>query len=418
MASRARPLTVADDDIVSPELYSDEAAFHRMLAALRRDAPVRWTEPADSRPFWAITRHADIMEIERKADLFKAGPRNRLITIEEEERTLAATGSSKITRSLPTMDSPEHAKYRAVTQSWFRPANLQRLDAQIAQIVDEYIDRISASTEPLDIVRDVSVWIPLRVIMLILGVPRDDAAMMHRLTGELFSPHDPDLQRKSDANATAGARQEFFSYYTRLLEKRRAEPTDDLLSVIANATVDEAPIGQLEALSYCVSITAAGHDTTASSIAGGLHQFAVHAEQYRLLREKPELIDSATDEILRFVSPVRSFMRVAEEDYVLRGQTIRAGQAVLLLYPSANRDEDIFPDPDSFRIDRGRSPHLAFGAGPHMCLGMLLARKEISCFFSRLTERVAALELAGEPRFLKANFLGGLKSLPLRAAPA
>lgn len=418
MASHARPMTIADDDIVSPDLYADEHAFHAMLETLRRDTPVRWTAPTAYRPFWAITRHADIMEIERKPDLFRAGPRNRLITIEEEERTLAATGSSKITRSLPTMDNPEHSKYRAVTQSWFRPANLQKLDAQIVGIVDEYIDRIVAAEEPLDIVRDVSVWIPLRVIMLILGVPRDDAAMMHRLTGELFSPHDPDLKRKADANATAGARQEFFAYYTRLLEKRRAEPNDDLLSVIANATIDEEPIGQLEALSYCVSITAAGHDTTASSIAGGLHAFAADPDQYRLLREKPELIDGAVDEILRHVSPVRSFMRVAEEDYAMRGQTIKAGDAVLLLYPSANRDEDLFEDPHRFRIDRGRSPHLAFGAGPHMCLGMLLARKEIGCFFSRLIERIASLELAGEPRWLKANFLGGLKTLPLKATPA
>lgn len=417
MASQARPAAISDDDIVSPDLYADEGAFHHMLETLRREAPVRWTEPSDYRPFWAITRHADIMEIERKPDLFRAGPRNRLISIEEEERTIAATGGSKITRSLPTMDNPEHAKYRTVTQSWFRPANLQKLDADITRIVDEYIDRIAASREPLDIVRDVSVWIPLRVIMLILGVPRDDAAMMHRLTGELFSPHDPDLKRTSDANATAGARQEFFAYYASLLAKRRADPTDDLLSVIANAAIDGEPIGELEALSYCVSITAAGHDTTASSIAGGLHAFAADPEQYRLLRSNPELIDSATDEILRHVSPVRSFMRVASEDYVLRGQTISAGQAVLLLYPSANRDEDIFPDPHRFRIDRGRSPHLAFGAGPHMCLGMLLARKEIGCFFSRLIERVSALELAGEPRWLKANFLGGLKTLPLRATP-
>lgn len=405
---------ISHDDIVSPTLYANERAFHAMLATLRREAPVRWTEPTDYRPFWAITRHADILELERRADVFKASPRNRLITIEEEQRTLATTGTNKITRSLPTMDAPEHGLYRAVTHSWFRPANLKLLDDQITAIVDEYLDVIDAAGGELDLVRDVSVWIPLRVVMLILGVPASDAAMMHRLTGELFSPHDPDLARKADAHATAGAAQEFFAYYKSLLAKRRADPTNDLLSVIATATIDSDPIGELEALSYCVSITAAGHDTTAASIAGGVHELAVNLDQYRRVREDPNLIDATVEEIIRFVSPVRSFMRVAEVDYDLRDQRIAAGDAVLLLYPSANRDEAVFDTPNAFSIDRVRNPHLAFGAGPHMCLGMLLARKEIARFLERFVARYAQVQLAGEPSWLKANFLGGLKTLPIR----
>ncbi len=404
---------ISHDDIVSPRLYADERAFHQMLEMLRATEPVRWTKPADYRPFWAVTRHADIFEVEQQSEVFQVGQRNRLVSILEEERTHAATGSHKITRSLPTMDEPEHRKYRAITQDWFRPANLARLDGQISAIVDEHIDRINDKIE-LEFVRTVSLWIPLRVIMLILGVPATDAHMMHRLTGELFSPHDPDIARTDDSNTTTGAMREFFDYFRALLAERREQPTDDLLSVIANATVDGSAIGEAEALAYCVSIVAAGHDTTAASIAGGVEILARNPEIHQALRFDKKLISAATEEVLRMVSPVRSFMRVATRDYDLTGTSIRNGDAVLLLYPSANRDKEVFADPNEFRLDRRRNQHLAFGAGPHLCLGMMLARKEISRFLERFVDRFARVEFAGEPRWLQTNFLGGLKALPVR----
>ncbi len=404
----------ACDDIVSPALYADERGFHDMLRALRRDAPVRWTAPHYYRPFWAITRYNDIMEIELKPDVFVVGKRHRLISIAEEERTLQATGRPKLFKALPNMDRPEHTKYRSITQDWFRPANLRSLDDRITHIVDEYLDVLEAAGGEIDFASRIGLWIPLRVIMTILGIPLEDADMMHRLTGELFSPDDPDSARAVDTDSTPAAAAELFGYFAELLAKRKEAPTDDLLSIIANAEIDGAPIGDWAALSYCVSILAAGHDTTASCISGGMHLFATNTDEYQRLRANPRHIPGATEEILRCVSPVRSFIRVAEQDYDLRGQRIAQGDSVLLLYPSANRDETVFDEPDLFKIDRPRNKHLAFGAGPHVCLGMLLARKEITRFFERATARITTIKLAGEPAWHRANFLGGLKTLPVR----
>lgn len=249
--------------------------------------------------------------------------------------------------------------------------------------------------------------------MMILGVPVEDGEKMHRLTGQLFSPHDPDTARQTDGHAIAEAGAEFFAYYKALLADRRANPRDDLASEIANAVVDGQPIDEHIALSYCVSITAAGHETTAGAIAGGIHALASNPDQYRALRENLGLVPGAVEEILRYVSPVRSFIRVASEDYELRGQTIKAGESVLLLYPSANRDEDIFADAGRFDITRKDNSQIAFGFGPHVCLGMALARMEMKHFLTEFVNRVESVALADQTEWIKNNFLGGPKSMRL-----
>jgi cytochrome P450 len=405
---------VNDDDVVSPQIYSDEERLHAMFAALREHDPVRWTEASDYRPFWAISKYEDIAEIETNSHQFLAGPRNRLLKIDEERRVWEKTGRSSLLRSLPSMDAPEHRRYRSVTQGWFAPANLKKLEDQIRAIVDERLDRAQNKNGALDFVSEVSLWVPLRTIMLIFGMPVEDGEMLHRLAGQLFSPLDPDTARKTEGHGTAEAAAEFFKYFEKLINQRRSDPTDDLLTVIANATVDGEPIDDLAALSYCVSVFVAGHDTTASTIAGGLHSLITHPDQFAAMRDGLAEIPAAVEEMLRWVSPARSFMRVAVEDYVLRGKTIRAGDSVLLLYPSGNRDEDKFPDANSFRVNRSNNAHMAFGAGPHMCLGQMLARLEIRTFFRRFFERVESAELAGPASWMETNFLGGLKSMPVR----
>ena len=407
-------LDITDDDVVDPQTYADEARLHAMFAQLRRDDPVRWTAPARYRPFWAITRHADIQAIERNSTQFIVGPRNRLQTIDEESRVRAQTGGAPLMRTLPTMDDPDHKKYRLLTRNWFLPVSLKSWEPRIQALVKEYLDKLESSGGEAEFVNEISLWIPLRVIMLILGIPREDGLMMHRLTGQLFGPLDPDTARPTDGHAIAEAGAELFDYFKVHLERRRREPLEDLASVIANARIDDAPINLHEALSYCVTITAAGHETTASSLACGLHALVAHPEQYAALRADPDLLNSAVDEIFRFVSPVRSFIRVAVNDYELRGKTIKAGDSVLSLYPSANRDEDVFEDPQAFKITRARNPHIAFGFGPHMCLGHFLARMELKAFFGQFIARVERAELAGEPVWLRANFLGGLKRMDVR----
>jgi cytochrome P450 len=409
-------LHISHNDVVDPTLYADEARLHQMLSELRRREPVRWTEPSSYQPFWALTKHADIMEVERQSSKFLVGPRNRLKTIEEEERVRAKTGGNALMRTLPTMDDPDHRKYRNVTRRWFQPGSLKALEPKLAALAKEFVDLIQETNGEIDFVKKVSVWFPLRVIMLILGMPEEDGEMMHRLTGQLFSPDDPDIARQTEGHAIAEAGAELFAYYKDLLEDRRKNPRDDLASEIANAKIDDAPIADHEALSYCVSIMAAGHETTAGAIAGGIHALSANPEQFRLLRSSPDLVTRAVEEVLRYVSPVRTFIRVAVDDYELRGKKIEAGQSVMMIYPSANRDEDIFEDPHAFNIQRANNEHIAFGFGPHVCIGLALARLEMKHFLGEFAARVGRVELTQPTTWVKNNFLGGPKSMRVKCA--
>jgi cytochrome P450 len=356
------------------------------------------------------------MEVERQSSKFLVGPRNRLKTIEEEERVRAKTGGNALMRTLPTMDDPDHRKYRNVTRRWFQPGSLKALEPKLAALAKEFVDLIQETNGEIDFVKKVSVWFPLRVIMLILGMPEEDGEMMHRLTGQLFSPDDPDIARQTEGHAIAEAGAELFAYYKDLLEDRRKNPRDDLASEIANAKIDDAPIADHEALSYCVSIMAAGHETTAGAIAGGIHALSANPEQFRLLRSSPDLVTRAVEEVLRYVSPVRTFIRVAVDDYELRGKKIEAGQSVMMIYPSANRDEDIFEDPHAFNIQRANNEHIAFGFGPHVCIGLALARLEMKHFLGEFAARVGRVELTQPTTWVKNNFLGGPKSMRVKCA--
>jgi cytochrome P450 len=265
-----------------------------------------------------------------------------------------------------------------------------------------------------DFVRQVAVHYPLYVILSLLGLPESDFDRMLRLTQELFGAADTDLRRGTTPEETIEVLMDFFAYFNNLTEARRAAPTDDLASAIANARVDGEPLNEFDTASYYVIIATAGHDTTSSTIAGGLQALIEHPDQLARLRENPGLMPLAVDEMIRWVTPVKGFMRTATEDHELRGVTIRKGESLLLSYPSANRDEEIFDDP--FRFDVGRDPnkHLAFGFGVHYCLGAALARMEARAFFEELLPRLDSIEPAGEPENVATTFVGGLKRLPVR----
>jgi cytochrome P450 len=220
---------------------------------------------------------------------------------------------------------------------------------------------------------------------------------------------------KTDPNINVATTvDEFMDYFGVLIANRRARPTEDLASLIANARVDDAPIGDLEALSYYILIATAGHDTTSSTISGGLLALIRHPDQMAKLRAEPGLMSSAIDEMVRWVTPVRHFFRTAVEDCDIGGRRVRAGDSLLLWYPSANRDETAFPSADAFDITRTPNRHMAFGYGPHVCLGQPLARMEIRVFFEELLARADGFALAGEPAWLASNFVGGLKRMPIR----
>jgi cytochrome P450 len=394
-----------------PTTYADEPRFHAACALLRRESPVHRVEAEGFYPFFAVTKHADVMEVERQHDKWLNAPRPLLVPKEADDQR-AATGD--VLRTLIHMDAPDHPVYRHIASDWFLPRSLSRLDERMAELAKRYVDRMAELGNECDFVTDVAVHYPLYVILSIMGLPEDDFARMLKLTQELFGASDPELARGMTPEEQMQTIQDFFQYFMALTEDRRAHPTDDLASVIANAELNGEPIGIFEAVSYYVIVATAGHDTTSSSIAGGMHALLEHPDELQRLRDDPSLVSTAVEEMIRWVSPVKQFMRTATQDYELRGVPIKAGESVLLSYPSANRDEDVFDHADKFDVGRDPNKHVAFGFGAHYCLGAQLARLEGRALYNELVPRLRSIELAGDASYSQTLFVGGPKHLPIR----
>jgi len=398
---------------VDPAAYADEDYFHRACALLRAEDPVHLVEGPGFNPFHAITKSADIFDIEARNQIFLNEPRPVLGSAEDDARR-AQNGD--MLRTLIHVDDPEHRNLRGITAEWFLPKNLSKLEGMLDGYAKRYVDKMVELGGHCDFARDIAMYMPLNVILSILGLPESDYLRMLKLTQELFGSADEDLQR-GDGDPSAdiiAVVQDFFAYFSKLTEDRRAQPTGDMASVVANALIDGEPLSLVQTISYYVITATAGHDTTASAMAGGLLALIEHPDQLERLKNDPTLMNTAVDEMIRWVTPVKHFMRTATEDYTVRGKTIRAGESVLLSYPSGNRDEEAHADP--FRFDVGRSPnkHLAFGFGVHYCLGAMLARMELKALFRELLPRLKSVELAGDPKWMKTIFVGGLKTLPIR----
>ena len=412
------------DQIVNPEVYAQPEQLDAAFARLRAEDPVAWCEPEAFRPFWAVTKHADIMEVSRQNKLFTNGEREMLSYEQAEEQVYARTGGPHLLKTLVQLDDPMHYKLRHLTQDWFMPHKVKSREEAIRKIAKEYVDRMEDLGGECDFQRDVALYYPLRVIMQILGVPESDEPMMLKLTQEIFGAQDPDLMREKDLSegdaekGLASINQtlaEFFMYFTGITQDRRANPKDDVSTVIANGTVDGEPIGQLEAMSYYIIVAAAGHDTTSASTGGGVLAMLQDRDQLKKMMADPKgMARTAVDEAIRWTTPVKHFMRTAQEDYELRGKTVKQGESLLLCYPSGNRDEEVFDEPFKFKVDRSPNKLISFGHGGHMCLGMHLARLEMQIIYEELFSRIKSFELDGDPTFIKANFVGGPKSIPVR----
>lgn len=418
-----------DDAIVNPCVYAEPDEIHALYARLRREDPVHWTTPAGFRPFWSITRHGDITAISKANDVFINSRRTYLTPIEGEEYVLAMTGDTHFFRTLVDLDDPQHMALRKLTHNWFLPANIKAWEPRIRALARAHVDRMAALGDSCDFVNEVALWYPLRVIMQLLGLPESDEPLMLKMTQEIFGPQDPDVIARS-ANITHAAAglggsgqaqvdlitlvQRFAAYFGAVTKDRRQHPRDDVASVIANGLVVAEPIGEREAISYYAIIATAGHDTTSSTAAGGLLELIRHPDQMARLQADPALIPAAVEEMIRWVTPVKHFMRTALQDTRIGDKTIRAGDALALFYWSGNRDEAVFEDPFAFRIDRKPVGHVAFGHGVHLCLGLHLARLELRILFEELLPRLKSISLAGEPKLVTANFVSGLKSLPVR----
>ena len=424
MASELLPVEMVGD-IIDPKAHADGRRVHEAFRWIRANNPLGRAELEGFDPFWVVSKHADILEISRQNSLFHSGDRQTTFTSQEADQKVRKLtgGSPHLVRSLVQMDEPDHIKYRALTQGWFMPQNLRKLEDRVREIARGFIDRMADMGGECDFATDVALHYPLHVIMEILGVPESDEPRMLKLTQELFGASDPEMKREPGVelgDLDAGIQQiqavlaDFFMYFNAITEARRAHPTGDLATVIANGTVNGEAISAFEAMSYYVIVATAGHDTTSSSTAGAIWALAEHPGEFAKLKGDLSLIPGLIEESIRWTTPVRHFMRSATADTELRGRKIAKDDWLMLCYPSGNRDEEVFEDPFTFRVDRSPNKQLAFGYGAHLCLGQHLARMEMRILWEELLPRLNSFDLAGEPRLSEGMFVNGPKRVPIR----
>lgn len=415
--------------VIDPHAYGQWDALLDTFDRLRIEAPVARVEPEDGKlfdPFWLVTRYEDVMRVSKDNATFLNNPRPVVFSFRDAiEFSRRATGSNMLVDSLVVFDAPIHPKYRRLTQDWFMPRNLQQMEAEIRAIAQATVDRLAAaaqSGEPVDFVKLVSGPYPLHVVMQILGVPEEDEPRMQMLTQQLFGGQDKDLSGTGLDQMTpeqvvqlvAGAVKSFEDYFAGITADRRANPTGDVASVIANATVDGAPLPERDMAGYYIIVATAGHDTTSASTAGAMMALARDPEQWARVKADRSLLPGIVEEAIRWTTPVQHFMRTAAEDVELGGQQIKAGDWLMINYVAANHDPAQFENPRKFDAARSPNRHLAFGAGAHQCLGLHLARMEMRILFETLLDRIESIELAGEPKRATSTFVGGLKTLPVR----
>jgi cholest-4-en-3-one 26-monooxygenase len=396
-------------DLVDPARFARRGYPHAVWTRLRAEAPVAHFAPPGYRPFWAIAKHADVVEIASQPHRFSSaqgiilGP---------------AHAVAQPSEMVVTLDPPRHGPMRRVASRRFTPRSLKTLAEEIERITIEILDRAATAGEvgEGDFVERIAAPLPIAVVAWILGVPRSDWDLLFRWTNEVIGKDDPEYRRPGEtpSQTLRRARGELHAYFEHLIERRRSEPRDDMVSELVAATIDGAPLTHEQILSYCELMVEAGNETTRNAISGGLLAFCEHRGEWEKLRGGRELLPDAVEEILRWVSPITHFTRTATEDCEVRGAAIRAGEQVALFWASANRDEEVFADPFEFRVDRRPNPHLAFGVGEHFCMGAHVARVELEAIFRHLLARLESFEPSGPVERLSSAVNGGLKHLPLR----
>jgi cytochrome P450 len=429
MSSPTLPSEIATA-LVDPKAYGEWEGLHDKFTWARANMPLAVVETETINPFWAVTKHADILEISKNNKLFANAVKSPTLIDRAGEQLVHAitpNNDGHLIRSLVQMDAPDHMKYRLLTQSWFMPKNLRTIEARIRDIAKETVDKMLAlagedGIGECDFAKEVAAGYPLHVVMSILGVPPEDEPRMLMLTQQLFGPTDPEINRSREAIASPEQAiqmlqfviADFEAYFSAITADRRANPRDDLATVIATGTVNGAPIPDREANGYYMIVATAGHDTTSASTAGAIMELAKNPALFARYRDGTADTAGLIEEAIRWTTPVQHFMRTATEDCELSGQAIKKGDWFMLCYASANRDEAVFDDPFTFNPDRTPNTQVAFGFGGHVCLGQHLARMEMRILMEELLPRLKSLELAGEPARVESTFVGGLKRLPIR----
>lgn len=402
------------DTIVDPKAYADGRA-HEAFRWLRREAPFAKLAPEGYDPFWAVTRHADIMAVELQSELFcnsqgLPGILPNVIRQKLGDRPGAF-------RTVVSMDGAEHSAYRRITQGDLMPQKLRPLEARIRMVARSFVDKMAAMGGRCDFARDIAFLYPLRVIMEFLGVPETDEPFWLGLT-QSSDPQSSAGDAPISETQRAEALMKFFTqltqYFSAITEDRRRCPRDDMSSIVANGQINGQLIGDAEAMGYYIVFATAGHDTTSASTAGGMGALAARPEQFAKLKANPALISGQVEESIRWETPVKHFARTATADTEFAGQKIAKGDRLMLCFASGTRDEEAFTDPFEFDIERTPNRHVAFGYGPHLCLGQHLARMEMRILWEELLPRLASVALDGPVVQAEKTGISGPRSVPIR----
>jgi cholest-4-en-3-one 26-monooxygenase len=404
----ARELTLpAGVDLADPETYVGGVP-HEAFLRLRREAPVSWQDERQGTGFWSITRYHDLIKASRDFRAFSSS-KKAVFLFDSPPEDL-----ERMQLMMLNMDPPRHTKLRGLVNRGFTPVRVAQLERHVREICARILDNVARRGE-CDFVKDVAAELPLQVIAELMGIPLEEREMVFDWSNRLIGFDDPEFQTSMEDGKLAAA--EMYVYANQLAEARRTRPKDDLVSVLMQAEVEGEKLSELEFDLFFLLLAVAGNETTRNLISGGTLKLIENpAERARLLAD-PALLPTAIEEMLRTVSPVMHFRRTATHDVELHGEKIREGDKVILWYISANRDEDVFAEPERFDVGRTPNEHLAFGIGQHFCLGANLARLEIRIMFEELLRRLPDIELAGPIRRLRSNFINGIKSMPVRFTP-
>ena len=401
-------------DLISSARYGEAGPPHRAWTELRAQ-PMVHVQPEGHEDFWAVTRHADIIEISTRPEDFCNGQGIVLLTDEQAARRDAQDIPIHM-KTIIEMDPPEHRVFRKVASGYFTPRGIERLDEIVTESARTVIDNLPMEGE-VDVVTEITQKHPLRVLATILGIEPEQEELLLELTAQLFGGDDPELQREGDDRHEANMAlfMDFFTMFNAIIEDRRANPRDDLATMLATATLETGePMGEMETLGYYLIVFNAGHDTTRHSLTGAFQAFLDNPGELERLRDDPGLLKTAVEEVVRYVAPVNYMKRTATRDLDFGGQKIAKGDRFGLFYASANRDESVFDDPHRFDIGRHPNRHLGFGWAEHYCLGAHLARASIKALLEQLAARMESMEPAGEADYVASSFVVGPKHLPVR----
>ena len=399
--------------------------FHEAFRVLRREAPVHWN-PGSARAngFWSMTKYEDILTVSRHPEIFISSRGIAGSGEREPDPEAAAAEAARPrgegTSSIITMDPPRHVKMRRLVNKGFTPRAVNSMEPKIRQMTREILDEVG-DRKSGDFVLEVSSRLPLAVICGLMGLPRESWDLMFELTNAALGAGDPEYQQAQTGEsghtniAKETARRgnmRMAQYFRDVMDDRRANPQDDLISLLLESEVDGDKLTEGEILAFCNLLVIAGNETTRNAISGGMVVLDRNPEERaKLQSDMPKYIDGAVEEMLRWTSPLHHMTREATEDFEIRGQHISPGEKVIMWYPSANRDEDVFEDPYKFDIERTPNDHLAFGIGEHFCLGAGFARKEVKVMFEELFDRYPNIKVTGEPDRLRSSFINGIKHL-------